>query len=83
MMNTSISIKEEGVIMKQELYFVIRDSLDGGYEAQALHEAIFTQADTYEELKESIRDAINCHFDDKNSPHIVHLHDVRDEVMAV
>jgi len=53
----------EVIRVNGEVHFVIRDSLDGGFEAVALNEAIFTQAETYDLLKEAIRDAIACHFE--------------------
>jgi len=40
--------------------------MEGGYEAKALGHSIFTEADSYEELKESIKDAVQCHFEDEN-----------------
>jgi len=35
---------------------------EGGYEARALDHSIFTQANSLEELKGNIRDAVSCHF---------------------
>jgi len=69
--------------MLQDVFFIVQDSLDGGYEAHALHHSIYTQAETYEDLKKAIRDAISCHFDEAQIPLVVHLHYVKDEVMAV
>jgi len=69
--------------MQQDIFFIVQDSLDGGYEAQALHYSIFTQAETYEDLKSAIRDAVSCHFDEAQIPAVVHLHYVKDGVMAV
>ena len=50
--------------MKNEILFIVEDSLDGGFEARALGFSIFTEADSYSELKENIRDAILVHFDE-------------------
>lgn len=50
--------------MNSELIFLIEESLDGGYEAKALGYSIFTQADSYDELKDNIKDAVQCHFDE-------------------
>lgn len=66
-----------------EIIFLVEDDTEGGYVAQALGESIFTQADTLEELKREIKDAVHCHFPDQNNrPQIIRLHIVRDEVIA-
>ena len=46
-----------------EIIFLIEESLEGGYVARALETSIHTEADNLIELKESIRDAVKCHFD--------------------
>jgi len=68
--------------MEKEIIFVVEESPEGGYEAHALGHAIFTEADTLEELKEMIRDAVQCHFDESEKPAIIRLHLVKDEVFA-
>ncbi|HDM79281.1 MAG TPA: 2-oxoisovalerate dehydrogenase [Deltaproteobacteria bacterium] len=68
--------------MEKEIIFVVEESPEGGYEAHALGHAIFTEADTLEELKEMIRDAVQCHFDESERPAIIRLHLVKDEVFA-
>jgi hypothetical protein len=40
-----------------EIIFSVHDSPEGGFEARALGHAIFTQAETMEELKTMVRDA--------------------------
>ncbi|AYQ35983.1 type II toxin-antitoxin system HicB family antitoxin [Runella sp. SP2] len=68
----------------QELIFIVEEDVEGGYTARALGEAIFTQGDTVEELKEMIKDAIECHFDSHEAkPKIIRLHFVKDEVFAI
>ena len=69
--------------MKNEIIFYIEESLDGGYEAKALGYSIFTEGDTLEELKENIRDAVHCHFEDNDMPQVVKLHFVREEAIAL
>ncbi len=69
--------------MNAEIHFIVKDSLDGGFEAQSITESIYTQAETYALLKHAVRDAIVCHFDEETTPRVVHLHYVRDEVIAV
>jgi len=46
---------------------------EGGYVAQALGYSIFTEADTWEELKQAVRDAVQCHFDGEEQPDLICL----------
>jgi predicted RNase H-like HicB family nuclease len=46
-----------------ELTFIIEKAKEGGFNARAETESIFTQADTLEELNLNIANAIDCHFD--------------------
>ncbi len=68
--------------MKNEILFLVQESLEGGYEARAMSHSIFTEADTLDELKFMIKDAIECHFDEFERPAIIRLHHVREEVFA-
>lgn len=45
-----------------EIIFSVEESPEGGYEARALGYSIFTQADTMDELKRNMREAVQCHF---------------------
>ena len=64
-----------------EIIFLVEECPEGGYSARALGEAIFTAADTPEELQEMVRDAVVCHFDEGTAPKIIRLHYVREEVI--
>jgi hypothetical protein len=64
-----------------EVIFVINESLEGGFEAEALGLSIFTEGETWTELKENIIEAVACHFDD-NVQRIVRMHFVKDEVLT-
>ncbi len=66
-----------------EIIFSVQESAEGGYEARALGHSIFTQADTMEELKVNVREAVHCHFDEGEAPSVIRLHMVRDEVIPV
>lgn len=68
--------------MEKEIIFLIEESPEGGYEARALGYSIFTQADTFEELKRMIQDAVRCHFKETERPRIVRLHIVKEEVIS-
>lgn len=65
-----------------EVIFLVEESPEGGYEARALNESIFTAADTLDELRVMVRDAVTCHFEDADRPRIIRLHFVREEVLA-
>ena len=64
-----------------EIIFSVEESPEGGYEAKALGYSIYTQADTLEELKGMIRDAVRCHFEEERRPRVIRLHMVKDEVI--
>ena len=66
-----------------EVVFVVEEAPEGGYTARALGESIVTEADTLAELHEQIRDAVRCHFDEPQTPTVIRLHFVREELLAV
>ena len=66
----------------RELIFVVEDAVEGGFTARALGESIFTEAETLDELRTNVREAVRCHFDDGTAPKIIRLHFVREEVLA-
>ena len=66
-----------------ELIFLVEEAPEGGYNARALGESIFTHADTLAELHAQVRDAVLCHFDDGQAPRLIRLHFVREVVIAV
>ena len=65
-----------------ELIFLIEEAPEGGYTARALGHSIFTEADSLDALRNQIRDAVKCHFDEGKSPKVIRLHFVREEVIA-
>jgi len=66
---------------ESEIIFSVQESAEGGYEARALGFEIFTQAETMDELRQMVRDAVRCHFNG-NGPRVIRLHMVRDEVIT-
>ncbi|WP_243028252.1 type II toxin-antitoxin system HicB family antitoxin [Thermus albus] len=68
--------------MPKELIFLVEEAEEGGYVARALGEAIFTQGETWEDLREMVRDAVRCHFSQEEAPKVIRLHFVREEVLA-
>lgn len=65
-----------------EIIFMVEDAIEGGYNAKALGVSIFTQADTIEELRANVREAVEVFFGDDAAPKIIRLHFVREEVLA-
>lgn len=64
-----------------EIIFLVEDAPEGGFSARALGHSIFTAAATEQELREMVKDAVSCHFDEGESPKLIRLHYVRDEVI--
>lgn len=69
--------------MASEVIFMVEEAPEGGYTARALGYSIFTEAETIEELRNEILDAVQCHFDEADRPRIARLHFVRDEVLSL
>lgn len=66
-----------------EIVFLVEEAPEGGYTARALGPSIFTEGDTVEELREQVREAVRCHFDQADRPKLVRLHFVREQILAV
>ncbi|TAL70679.1 MAG: 2-oxoisovalerate dehydrogenase [Bacteroidetes bacterium] len=54
-----------------EIIFLIEEAPEGGFTTKALGHSIYTESNSIEELKENIKDAVNCHFDDGNITSII------------
>jgi predicted RNase H-like HicB family nuclease len=65
-----------------ELIFEVTQENDCGYVAECLTENIFTQADSWEELRKNVREAVSAFFFDRQLPTTVRLHLVRDETLS-
>ena len=67
-----------------ELIFEVRDAEEGGYYARALGHSVFTEAETWEELRSNVREAAAVHFEDSaERPQVIQLHYVKDELIPV
>ena len=66
-----------------ELVFEVLQEADGGYCAECLTENIFTQGDTWDQLRKNVLEAVTAFFFDRPAPAKIRLHLVRDEVMSV
>lgn len=65
----------------EEIIFLVEESEEGGYTAKGVGISIFTEADSMEQLRDAVKDAVRCHFDDNNK-RLIRLHWVKDEVFA-
>jgi predicted RNase H-like HicB family nuclease len=69
--------------MSEIIFEVRQDEADGGYTASALGFGIHTQAETREELRAMVREAVECYFENPaEAPKLIRLHFVYDEVIA-
>jgi hypothetical protein len=65
-----------------EVIFIIEEAPEGGLTARALGVPIFTEGDTLDALRQQVRDAVHCHFDESERPAVIRLHFVREEIIA-
>lgn len=69
--------------MNEIIFEVREDEIDGGYTASALGVGIHTEAETVEELRANVREAVDCYYDEgTKAPKLIRLHFVHDEVLA-
>jgi hypothetical protein len=61
-----------------ETVFEVVQEQDGGFVADCLHEDIITQGDSWEELYNNVREAVNAFFFDSTPPARIRLHMIRD-----
>ena len=65
------------------IFDVSKDESDGGYSASALGYGIHTQADSIEEIRRNVKEAVDCYFDETlKRPRLIRLHFVREEVLV-
>ena len=67
----------------KEVFFLVEEALEGGYTAKALGESIFTEAETLDALRMEIKEAVSCHFEEKDMPKIIRLHLVKEEIISI
>jgi len=66
-----------------ELVFEVVQEPDGGYCAECITENIFTEGDTWDELRKNVLEATATFFFDRPRPERIRLHLVRDEILSV
>ena len=67
---------------EKEIVFEVTQEQDGGFVAECLTEDIFTEADTWEELRTNVTEAVAAYFFDTVPPARIRLHQVRDEILV-
>ena len=60
-----------GFFGMNEIVFLVEEAPEGGLTARALGASIFTEADTLEALRQAVRDAVACHYDDAERPKLI------------
>ena len=66
-----------------ELVFDVTQDQDGGFVAECIGEDVVTEADTWQELRANVMEAVSAFFHDGSPPERIRLHLVRDEVITV
>jgi len=72
------------LVHMRELIFEVIQEADGGYCAECLTETIVTEGDTWEQLRQNVKEAVKAFYFDQPDklPATLRLHLVRDEVLA-
>ena len=71
-------------MMSEIIFEISEDEIDGGYSASALGFGIHTEAETLEDIRRNVKEAVDCYFDaTMERPKVIRLHFVRDEVIAL
>ena len=65
-----------------EIIFIVKESPEGGFEAEALGHSIFTDGDVMEQLQTNVKDAVAVHFEGMGQPKVIRLHFVKEIVIA-
>lgn len=65
-----------------EVVFSVTQESDGGFVVEWLSHDIFTQGNTWEQLRANVRKAVSAYFFDPPKPAAVRLYLVRDEVLS-
>lgn len=68
--------------MAREVIFIIEEPPEGGYEARAVALSVSAEADTLDEPRARIKDAVRCCLEPTEMPALIQLHQVREEVIA-
>ena len=67
----------------KEIVFEVTQEDDGGYVAEALGDDIYTQADSWVELRANVREAVAAYCFDQPDVKSIRLHLVRNELLSL
>ncbi|MCO6483044.1 MAG: hypothetical protein J5I62_09640 [Flavobacteriales bacterium] len=65
-----------------EIIFSVRESPEGGFEAEALGASIFTDGEDMEMLLANVKEAVSAHFEEAEMPKVIRLHFLKEIVIA-
>jgi hypothetical protein len=80
LLNASQSLKFKVV---NEIVFEVTQDADCGFCAECLTETIFTQGDSWDELRANVKEAVEAFYFDRPKPASLRLHLIRDEMLAL
>ncbi|MCF8258158.1 MAG: hypothetical protein K9J06_11425 [Flavobacteriales bacterium] len=66
-----------------EVIFHVNEAAEGGFTAKAMGHSIHTEADTIEELRQMVKDAVQCHFDEEDMPKLIRLIFTKEELFSL
>ena len=66
-----------------DIVFEVTEESDGGFCAECLTENIFTQADTWDDLRLNVKEAVEAFYFDRRKPNHIRLHLERDEMLTL
>jgi hypothetical protein len=66
-----------------EVIFHVNEAAEGGFTAKAVGHSIHTEADTIEGLRQMVKDAVQCHFDEEDMPKLVRLIYTKEELFSL
>ncbi len=69
--------------MNNEIVFIIEEDEEGYFIARAVGQSIHTDGETLTELRNNIKEAVLCHFEDGEAPKTIRLHFVKEELLTV
>ncbi len=69
--------------MNREIVFLVKEMPHGGYSARALGYKISMEIDDATQLHQQLRHAVQGYFQEDEPPQAIHLHYLRNEVIAV
>jgi len=67
----------------REIVFEVTQEDDGGFVAEALGADIYTQADSWDELRVNVREAVSAYCFDSPDISAIRLHHVKSELLSL